>query len=67
MTYKKLLVKIREYLNVTTRVPECFVSNGLMICYCGKCKQKDYALPEDFSVLIAERAAEHYKELMDIK
>lgn len=26
----------------------CFVKDGLMVCYCGKCKQENYPLPEDF-------------------
>lgn len=26
----------------------CMVANGIMICYCGKCKPEDYSLPKDF-------------------
>ena len=28
--------------------PECLTANGMMICYCGKCKPSDYKLPADF-------------------
>ena len=28
--------------------PDCKTINGLLYCSCGKCKQEDYRLPEDF-------------------
>ena len=30
----------------------CMVANGILICHCGKCKQEDYKLPNDFYKLI---------------
>jgi len=27
---------------------ECYIENDFLICFCGKCKPEDYALPKDF-------------------
>lgn len=63
MTYKELLDEIQCYINMPPKVPECFKDKNYIYCWCGKCKQDDYPLPEDFSYLIAFSAAEHYKLL----
>lgn len=28
---------------------QCYISNGILICHCGKCTQEDYPLPKDFT------------------
>lgn len=38
-------VEVRTNQNYTLG---CMTANGILICYCGKCKQEDYALPTDF-------------------
>ena len=32
----------------------CMTANDVLICYCGECKQEDYALPEDYFPLKVE-------------
>lgn len=67
MKYTELLNKFQEYLHKPIIKPECFEENGFMYCWCGKCKHKNYTLPEDLSILVAEHAANRYRKLKDKK
>lgn len=40
----------------------CFSVEDTMVCYCGKCKQEDCELPEDFKNLIAVESLKFISE-----
>lgn len=56
-----LFQKIKWYLTQRTKVPDCFEDNDFMYCWCGKCVQDEYKLPEDVKKILAIKIVENYK------
>lgn len=49
---KKLIQKIKRVLvGPTPKIPKCFSDENFLYCWCGKCKQEGYPLPEDFKMV----------------
>ena len=42
-------------------------ANDVLICYCGECKQEDYALPEDYFPLKVEVDVGDWKGVVGTK
>jgi hypothetical protein len=56
-----LFKEIDRLLKQKPNPPKCFQDENFMYCWCGKCKQKDYELPEDFKKLFTTKVIENYK------
>lgn len=55
-----LIKKMNKLLKGKVKRPDCFITQEFMFCFCGKCKQKDFELPEDFQRILAIKTAERY-------
>ena len=64
---QKLINEIKRLIKSQPELPPCGDNGGIMLCYCGKCKQKEYGLPEDFKKLLAIKVAEEYTLLNIVK
>jgi len=58
---KKLLKEIKKAITTKVKPPDCFSDENFVCCWCGKCKQKGYELPEDLKKAIIIKAVETYK------
>ena len=45
------LQNMEEKVEVIKKENGCMLANGILICYCGKCKSGSYPLPRDFKRL----------------
>lgn len=55
-----LIKKINKLLKGKPKKPDCFTTEEFMFCYCGKCKQEDFQLPDDFKRILSIKTAERY-------
>ena len=52
--YMNIIDEYNKALKRKVKKPKCFKDERFMYCFCGKCKQGDYALPSDFKKSILE-------------
>jgi len=57
----RILDEIKRMLLNKPKVPDCYEDGEFLYCWCGKCKPKDYELPEDFKKLLTMRILDDFK------
>ena len=57
MTLNDLVKRVKTICEMKkVPIPRCISTDDFLICYCGRCKQKSYELPDDFRKQVVDTA-----------